>query len=70
MLKKVLMALSVAGVVLCGSFPASLAWARTADAILVDTFFKAVVSDDPEQLLALCDPRLRKEINAPVLAPG
>lgn len=67
MIKKILIVLGLCFVLLIGGFIALLMWAQKAGAELQDKFFAAVVTADPEQVLKLCDPALRKEIDAPVL---
>jgi hypothetical protein len=68
MFKTFLMGLGVVMLVAIGAFVALLAWANKAGGKLQNTFFNAVVSGNPENVLTLCDPRLREQIDAPILA--
>lgn len=67
MLKKILTILGAAFLVLIVLLAGILIWAQRSGAELQERFFTAVVSGDPEQVLALCDPALRDEIDAPIL---
>lgn len=67
MLKKILTVLGAVFLVFLALFAGLLIWAQRSGAELQERFFTAVVSGDPEQVLALCDPALRVEIDAPVL---
>jgi len=67
MFKKLLMVLGVGALLAVGAFVTLLFWAQHAGAELHDKFFNAVVSGDPQQVLNLCDPSLREEVDAPVL---
>src|SRR5262249_11204166 len=53
--------------VLMAGFVALLVWAQRSGAKHQEKFFTTVISGDPEQVLALCDPQLQEEIDAPVL---
>jgi hypothetical protein len=55
-------------VALIVSFVGLLFWAQRAGSQQQERFFQAVMSGDPSVLLALCDPALRDQIDAPVLA--
>lgn len=68
MLKKILLGLGTVFVLLIVGFVALLFWAQHAGSQQQDRFFQAVMSGDPSVLLALCDPELRDQIDAPVLA--
>ena len=64
MFKQMLMGLSIGTIVTLGSLSA---WANEGGSKLQEAFFDAVGSDDPENVLELCDPRLREKIDAPIL---
>ncbi len=53
---------------LVGGCVAMLMWAAKEGAAAQEKFYKAVESGDPQQVLDLCDPALREQIDAPVLA--
>lgn len=48
-------------------FAGLLFWAQTSGAALQEEFFQAVGSGKSDQVLALCDPALREQIDEPVL---
>jgi hypothetical protein len=68
MIKKIFLTLGVIFAVLIVGFVALLFWAQRAGSQQQERFFKAVATGDPNTLLALCDPALREQIDAPVLA--
>jgi hypothetical protein len=67
MLKKILIVLGTALLLLIAMLAVILIWAQRSGSVLQDRFFTAVVSGDPQQVLAMCDPALRDEIDVPVL---
>lgn len=68
MIKKILLALGCVFALLIVGFVALLFWAQHAGSQQQERFFKTVAKGDPDALLALCDPALREQIDAPVLA--
>lgn len=68
MLKQILLILGAAVLLMVLACAGIIFWAQRAGSARQEAFFKAVDSGDPAQVLALCDPALRDEIDAPVLA--
>jgi hypothetical protein len=68
MFKKVILALGVIFAALIVGFVGLLFWAQRTGSQQQDRFFQAVMSGDPNTVLVLCDPALREQIDAPVLA--
>ncbi|MFO0946058.1 MAG: hypothetical protein U1D30_08940 [Planctomycetota bacterium] len=68
MFKKILLALGAVFAVLIVGFVGLLFWAQRAGSQQQEKFFQAVATGDPNAVLELCDPALRDQIDAPVLA--
>ncbi len=67
MFKKLLMVFGAALLLLVAAVAAVLIWAQRAGSEQQEKFFTAVSSGDPQQVLALCDPALAEQVDAPVL---
>lgn len=64
----ILKLLGVLALIVIAGVVALLVWAAKSGAAAQDKFFLAVVSGDPQQVLAMSDPELQSEVDAPVLA--
>lgn len=58
-------AVALVAIVVCAG---ALFWAQSAGSELQEKFFRAATSGDPAQVLAIFHPRLREEVDEPVLA--
>lgn len=67
MFKKLLMVFGAAMLLLVAAVAALLIWAQRAGSEQQEKFFTAVTSGDPQKVLALCDPALAEQVDAPVL---
>ncbi|HWA98735.1 MAG TPA: hypothetical protein VG713_09595 [Pirellulales bacterium] len=67
MFKKILLFLGAVFLLFVVGCISLIFWAQRSGAHLQDRFFAAVDSGDPEQVLVLCAPELRAEIDDPVL---
>ncbi len=65
---KILKLLGVLFLLLIVGIVALLVWAHKSGADKQAVFFAAVYSGNPEEVLALCDPRMTDEMDTPVLA--
>lgn len=68
MAKQIIAVVAVAVLLVVGACAGILFWAQRSGATAQEKFFTAVMTGDPQQVLALCDPALKDEIDAPVLA--